>query len=102
MCIRFDDDFLSAVNGNEEQYGQVQLLLHVNSVKKVLPVWQLHMQELLSVYGLLQKLRLSDTIQCASLHVSIRFNKSSCNIYIMLGAAHFITGQYVENCTRGL
>ncbi|DBA94012.1 TPA: hypothetical protein ACH3X1_001664 [Trebouxia sp. C0004] len=58
------------VNSNEEQYGQVQLLLHFNSVEKTFQVPGRHMQELLDVYGLLQKLRHPGTIRCASLHVN--------------------------------
>ena len=64
---------LSAVNNCEEQYGQVQLMLHFNSVEKGFHVPGRHMQELLDVYGLLQQLRHPGTIQCASMHVSTHF-----------------------------
>ena len=71
VCNRLYLDFLSAVNGNGEQYGQVQLVLHFNSVEKTFQVPGRHMQELLDVYGLLHTLKLTGAIQCASLHVSI-------------------------------
>ena len=61
---------LSAVNSTGDQYGQVQLVLHFNSVEKTSQVPRRHMQELLDVYGLLHTLKLSGAIQCASLRVS--------------------------------
>ena len=66
-----DPDSVSAVDSNEEQYGQVQLLLHFNSVEKSFAVPGQRMQELLDVYGLLHKLRSPGTVRCSSLHVSI-------------------------------
>ncbi|DBA97113.1 TPA: hypothetical protein ACH3X1_014884 [Trebouxia sp. C0004] len=58
------------VNSNGDQCGQVQLVLHFNSVEKTFQVPGRHMQELLDVYGLLHTLKLTGAIQCASLHVN--------------------------------
>ncbi len=71
---------MSSVKRNEEQYGHVQLLLHFNSVEKTFQVPGRHIQELLDVYGLLHDLKPPGAIQCASLEVSIRLNKSACKI----------------------
>ena len=63
------------MNNNGELYGQVQLVLHFNSVEKTFQVPGRHMQELLDVYGLLHTLKLTGAIQCASLHVSIHLKQ---------------------------
>ena len=56
VCNRLYLDCLFAVNGNGEQYGQVQLVPHFNSVEKTFQVSGQHMQEL---YGLLHTLKLA-------------------------------------------
>lgn len=72
VCNRLYLGSLSAVSSSGEHYGQVQLVLHFNSVEKTFQVPGRHMQELLDVYGLLHTLKLTGAIQCASLHVSIQ------------------------------
>ncbi|KAL3150158.1 hypothetical protein ABBQ32_000020 [Trebouxia sp. C0010 RCD-2024] len=69
-----------SVNSNGEQYGQVQLVLHFNSVEKTFHVPGRHMQELLDVYGLLHTLKLTGAIQCASLQVSIHLKQRLNNV----------------------
>ena len=68
QCVRSAIGFvlMLAVNSNGEQYGQVQLVLHFNSVEKTFQVPGQHMQELLDVYGLLHTLKLTGAIQCAA------------------------------------
>ncbi len=80
---------MSAVDSNKEQYGQVQLVLRFNSVEKSFSVPGRHIQELLDVYGLLHKLRPPGAVQCTSLQVSIRSNKSVSIAYTMLEAIQF-------------
>ena len=95
-CTRLHLDFLSAVNSNEGQYGQVQLVLHFNSVEKTFQVPGRHMQELLDVYGLLHTLKLTGAIQCASFQVSIHLEQHLNNVWSR--------GQYMSlsNCGPGL
>ena len=71
---------MSAVNSDGEDYGQVELVLHFNSVEKIFAVPGQHMQELLDVYSLLQTLKLTGAIQCATLHVSIHLEQHLNNI----------------------
>ena len=71
---------LSGVNSNGNQYGQVQLVLHFNSVEKTFQVPGRHMQELLDVYGLLHTLKLSGATRCAGLRVSIHLKHHLNNV----------------------
>lgn len=76
-CNGLYHDFLSAGNNNTDQCGQVELVLHFNSVRKAFQVPGRHLQELLDVYGLLHTLRPPGAICCASLHVSIHLKHTS-------------------------
>ena len=80
VCNRLFLGSMSAVNSDGEDYGQVELVLHFNSVEKIFAVPGQHMQELLDVYGLLQILKLTGAIQCATLHVSIHLEQHLNNI----------------------
>ena len=80
---------MSALDSNEEQYDHVQLLLHFNSVEKLFWVPGRRIQELLNVYGLLHKLEPPGAVQCTSLQVSHRSNKSVSTACTILEAIQF-------------
>lgn len=75
VCNGLNHDFLSAGDHNTDQYGQVELVLHYNSVRKAFEVPGRHLQEMLDVYSLLHTLRPPDAIRCASLRVSIHLKR---------------------------